>query len=114
VYGNTIDAGAGDGIRISDTDVIKNSVIRNNIISNHTGGSKYGINCSVGTTAQNDACIAGAFDYNNLYNNTTARNAHSAGTHDVALDPQYTNTGTGDYSVGTNMKAIGFPATFPA
>lgn len=113
IIGNTIDGGAGDGIRITTTAAICNSTIMNNIISNHAGAGKYGINCTVGSTAQNDNTIAGIWDYNNLYGNTAARNNCSAGLHDIALDPQYTNTGTGDYSIGTNMKAVGFPNLFP-
>ena len=113
IIGNTIDAGAGDGIVCQNSTAIERSIIRNNIISNNTGSGKYGINCSTGTAAQNNSSIAGAWDYNNLYNNTAARNNHSAGAHDLALDPQYTNAGAGDYSVGTNMKAVGFPSVFP-
>lgn len=91
IAGNTLDGGYGDGILVSVAAAIAGSTIKNNIISNHLTAGKYGINCSTGTTAQNDSAIAAAWDYNNLYNNTAARNAHSAGLQDLALDPQYTN-----------------------
>lgn len=113
IYGNTIDNGAGDAIRLSDADVIASTVIRNNIISNHAGSGKFGINCSVGTTALNDALIIDKIDYNDLYANTTDRNNHSAGIHDKAVDPTYTDSASGDYSIGTNLKESGFPNTFP-
>jgi len=114
IWNNTIDGGAGDGIYFTAAESAQMSMVRNNIIANHTGSGKYGINLAFGTTGANDHLVAGRFDYNNLYNNATARNNHSAGANDIALDPQYTDTGTGDYSVGTNMKAKGFPNTFPA
>lgn len=54
------------------------------------------------------------FNYNNLFNNTTARSNATAGTNDIALDPQFVAAGTGNFAVGTNMKAAGFPGTFGA
>lgn len=106
IIGNTIDRGEGDGIKISHANDVSNDVIRNNIISNHLGSGKYGINISIGTTAANDSAIAGKIDYNNFYNNTADRNAHSAGLNDVALDPGYTNP----YKVATVTMTIASPA----
>lgn len=53
-------------------------------------------------------------DYNNYYNNSgTARTNVPTGAHDLALDPQFTNAGAGDFSIGTNLKAQGWPGAFP-
>lgn len=117
IIGNTIDGGAAHGINIvapTSLDAKAGSFIINNIISNHAGSGKNGINCAAETTAANDLAKYLSWDYNNLYGNTGAYGSCSAGLHDIALDPQFTNTGASDYSVGTNMKAIGFPRTFPA
>lgn len=110
---NTLDSGAGDGIKVFLAEGVPASVIRNNTISNFTGGGKYGLNYSVGTLALNMRAAKAPPDYNNFYNNTADRNAISAGAHDTALDPQFTNPGAGDYSIGTNLKAKGFPGPFP-
>lgn len=110
VVGNTIDGCGGDAIEVSEAAMIDGATIKNNIISNNTG---YGIKCSTGTTALNDRRSTGKIDYNNIYNNTAgAYNGISAGAHDTYLDPQYTNAGALDFSVGANMKAIGFPGAF--
>ena len=68
------------------------------------------------TTGVNWATVVtdSIWDYNNFYNNTTDRTNVTAGVHDLALDPQFTNTGTGDFSIGTNLKAAGFPGAFQA
>lgn len=106
----TINNCGGDGIRLTDGPPITIGGIRNNILSNNTG---YGLNCTAGTTALNTSRAAGQIDYNNYYNNTAgARNNISAGANDTTLDPQYTNVAGLDFSVGANMKAIGFPGTF--
>lgn len=115
IIGNTINGNTGSGIYLTVSGAIARTVIFNNII---TDNGAYGIDCVVNTTALNDRLIRGKFDYNNFgtgatANTSGARNNHSAGAHDVALDPQFTNTATDDYSVGTNMKAEGFPSAFP-
>jgi hypothetical protein len=114
IVGNTIYNQAGDGILINvsaDADAVTGVSIINNIISNC---GAYGINFNAGTAALNDKRVRATPDYNNIYSCTSgAYNGISAGTHDLALDPQFTNSGAGDFSVGTNMKAAGFPATYP-
>lgn len=51
-------------------------------------------------------------NYNCFYNNTTNRTNWLTGPNDVAVDPQFTNAAGNDFSVGTNLKALGSPATF--
>lgn len=107
VGSNTIDSNGGDGIQLNHATQLQQSRITNNIISNQNQASKYGINANFGSTAVNDR-IKLMTDYNDLYNNTTNYNNLSGGAHDQTLDPQYTNTATYDYSIGTNLKALGY------
>ena len=115
VMNNTVNANTGDGIKLDDVPSVWTAMIRNNILTANGG---YGINDSVGSTALNDRTVPpNANDYNDFgtggtANTSGARHFMSAGTHDLALDPQFTNTGAGDYSVGTNMKAVAFPGPF--
>ena len=106
IIGNTIYNGAGDGISTT----LKGSVslIINNTVSKIPTG-KFAINVTTGTAAAN-ALFAPMIDYNNvfldggagsLYNNITTP------PHNINLDPTFTNAGTGDFTVGTNMKAVG-------
>ena len=56
--------------------------LSNCIISNHTGGSKFGLNVDAGATATNDR--ANAFvDYNTYYGNTADLQNVSYGVHDT-------------------------------
>lgn len=84
----------------------------NTIVANHTGGSKYGLNAA-DSLAVNKRLVRHLFDYNCWFGNTNNFNGWALGTHDVTLDPQFTNAGSKDFSVGTNMKAIGFPSLLP-
>lgn len=110
IANNTVYGCASDGIKLTNVYAILISCIVNNILSNNTG---YGLNCAVGSTALNDR-TKNLIDYNNFYLNTTgARNAVSAGSNDLALDPTFTNAAGGDYSIGTNLKALAYPGAFP-
>lgn len=92
---------AGTGIDIDN--ILENIQITNTIIYGFTTGINQAT--GVSTTA--------LIDYNNFFNNTTDRTNVEVGAHDTALDPQFTNAAAGDFSVGANMKAVGFPGVFP-
>jgi hypothetical protein len=109
ICGNTIDANAGNGITITSSLSLLWNSFYNNIISNHVGGGKAGINVTAGSAAVNDR-MKKLFDHNCLYNNTSNYTNISAGPNDVALDPQYADVAGLDWSVGTNMQALGFPS----
>jgi hypothetical protein len=81
---NTIDANTGNGIVINTADALAITNILNNIISNHTGGGKFGLTIGAGTAAANSS-YASFVDYNTYYNNTSNYNAINAGPHDTAL-----------------------------
>ncbi len=96
IYGAAVPAGTG----ISGTTSYANVVI-NNIISYLATGASW-------TTQEN----ASYWDYNNYYNNTTAdRSNVPIGANDIDADPAFVDAATGDFRVGTNMKAVGFPGT---
>lgn len=104
VIGNTIYGNGGDGINVISGGTFLLTCM-NNILDTNGG---YGLNCA-GTLALNDRLNQG-IDYNNFNGNTTAaRNGISVGTHDTALSPGFTNVGSFDWSIGTNLKALGFP-----
>lgn len=105
LVGNTIDANEGHGIDIASGQATITQIV-NNIISNHTGSGKYGVNAA-GTTATNDRLLQ-LVDRNAFYNNTGHRNGVSAGPNDIdGTDPSYTSASTGDYRIGTALKALG-------
>lgn len=52
------------------------------------------------------------YDYNDFHGNAADRNNVTAGAHDLAFDPQFTDAPGGDFSVGENLKAAGFPGAF--
>jgi hypothetical protein len=116
-FNNTIDSNAGHGINIPSIANLVGTNITNNIIANQTGGSKYGITITTGTTASNDNAKAGVINYNALYNNTGSYNAISAGANDVALSAA-PYTGSGNYALnstaggGAACKQVGFPTAF--
>lgn len=113
IIGNTIYNCTGDGVLIpsSATQNIASLTFFNNIISTCSG---YGFNSPSGSTALNDRLKHHFFNYNNLYNNTSgAYNNLSLSSNDTTLDPQFTNASGDDFTVGANMKAIGFPGALP-
>ena len=107
VLGNTIDGCTGDGIDYTgDNDGLSGLTIVNNILSNNGG---YGVNFT-SLTATKVLARAVMATHNNTYNNTSgACNLSGVLKNDPGLNPTYTNTGGGDYSIGTNLKAKGFP-----
>ena len=110
---NTIDANTGDGVEITSsptTAAFVATVICNNIYSNNGG---YGLNLS---HASSTAAALGATNFvmegNCFYNNTSGKYNPSGLTNsgsEQTGDPTFTNSAGGDYSIGTNLKAKGYP-----
>jgi len=100
---NTVDGNTGassDGFFMTTP---SGGFVLNNIFSNN---GRYGFNAT-----DADVLIP---DFNNYFNNATAaRNNVPVGPNDVALDPEFTNRAAGDFSIGTNLRALGFPGVFP-
>lgn len=111
---NTIDGNVGNGVIVVTQAALGSLLLSNNVISNHTGGGKYGLTISAGTTATNDKVKMGA-DFNVYYNNTGDVNAISYGVNDQhgGADP-YVDQVNNDYTLTTTYKNTGFPqGNFP-
>lgn len=116
---NTVDANGGHGLNFA-ANSMHNVAVFNNIISNHTGASKYGVNFA-DTYKLNTQKYRYLFGFNNYYGNTTNFNSISSTptwalnpsqdaqlVGDLTLDPQYTNAAGDDWSPsGNNMKRVG-------
>lgn len=59
------------------------------------------------------ADIMTVVDYNDYYGNTNVNSTTFEGTHNITTDPGFVDAPNGNFRVGTNMKALGFPGTFP-
>jgi hypothetical protein len=97
----TFDANTGDGFDFSQNQ--GGAIVLGNIFSNNGG---WGINsAAAGATNVYE-------DYNDFYLNTSGTiNGWSVGPNDLAVNPGYTNTAGNDWSIGTALKAAGFPGT---
>jgi hypothetical protein len=104
IHANTIDANEGHGIYVDASAGMLTLSILNNNITNHVGSGKAGISVA-GTLAVNDR-LKHLCDHNNLYNNATDYDGISAGANDTALDPGYSS----GHQIGTNLKALAYPA----
>lgn len=107
VFGNTINGNTGvtsDGLLVGTPDVHHQAgIVLNNIFSNN---GRDGVRATDGDSVWPD--------YNDFYGNGgSARTAFPTGASDLALDPTFTDSANGDYSIGTNLKAGGVPGVFP-
>ena len=110
IIGNTIYNGAGDGIKLTTSASIQHTIVMNNICANNAG---WGLNFSVNSQSVNERLQRSKANYNCYYANSSgAINNGSLGANDSTSNPTFTNTSTDDFSIGTNLKALGFPATF--
>lgn len=101
----TIHGNGGDGIELVNpaSQLLR---IQNCNITKNNG---YGIKAHA-----NQRLTKPFVDYNNFGTGTTANSSGNvlnidAGPHDLNVDPQYTDADAGDFSVGTNVQAKGFP-----
>lgn len=106
---NTVYNAGGDAFIFTQAGITF-TLTYNNTASKIPSG-KFAYKVSSGTAAVNDK-LAAFFDYNNAYLDGGAGGLYSgisAGAHDVNLDPQFTDptSATWDFSVGTNLKAVG-------
>lgn len=111
IIGNTIHGAGSDGILLPGSTV--NMVIINNII---TGCAGYGINMTGGGTNNRLWVDYNCFGSASSSPSSTLNSSGPASSNVVlqannllSVDPQYTNVGSGDFSVGTNMKAAASP-----
>lgn len=109
IVNNTIYNCAGDAIRCAASTDIQVTQIMNNIIANNTGA---GVNYAVNTAAVNDRMVRIRSNRNCYYGNGNTILNGSLGPNDVTLDPQFVATGSDNFAIGTNLKALGFPGAF--
>jgi hypothetical protein len=102
--GNTVDGNTGastDGFNFGSTTA--GMVVLNNIFSNN---GRDGVRATDG-----DVALAG---HNCYFGNAgVARTGFPVGFNDVTTDPGFVDRAGGNFAVGLNMKALGFPAAFP-
>lgn len=110
IRGNVIDGNGGDGIDATNSRVIQGLLVENNQITNNGG---WGVNLNSNTLG----ALCQATVRNNNFG--TGADTNTSGDIDVAgvgqdnlnVAPGYANTGSGDYSGGTAIKALGWPLT---
>lgn len=100
ISNNTIDGNTGaatDGFETTTPSAGK--VVTNNIFSNN---GNYGVNATDGDSAYSD--------YNDFFGNVTAARINfPTGDNDSTADPTFTDAANDDFSIGTNLKALGIP-----
>lgn len=110
IVNSTIHGSAGDGIRFSGTQAAYHIIATN---CNFTGNGGYGINITSPISNAGDD-----YRYRVSYcnfgtgasaNTSGAVNGLSLNDTNLTVDPQYTDAANGDFSVGVNLKAKGFP-----
>lgn len=111
IVGNTVDSCGGDGIEITNVDTVV--VAPNNSLTNNGG---YGINfSSVSNTAIRLAATVTRLLGNNFYLNTSGKynpsglDAVGVSVNESTVDPQFVDAAGGDFSVGANLAAKGYP-----
>ena len=104
---NTFDANTGDGLEVAN-DLVTPADVLNNIFSNNGG---YGLKFSSGSATADYISGSGwIVDCNDTYNNTSGGYLPASyGTNDPGTNPTYKNASGGDFSIGTNLKAKGYP-----
>ena len=109
IINNTIDANTGDGINLVGAGSIEMVAILNNLITNHTGGGKFGVNANFGSTAVNDR-TKGFLDWNFYFGNTTNFQNISAGADDtIGTNPGYAAQSTEGYNIGATLASKAYP-----
>lgn len=98
------------GMQFQGIAITANVILNNNLTANGTGGTGYGI--FLNQARQNIGSMV--IDHNNYGTGATANATgtvfdSTAGPNDLEVDPEYTDAANGDYSIGTNLKAKGFP-----
>lgn len=72
----------------------------------------YGIDYDASTT---NSIFLDFTDYNNFNGNATAAvNNGATQAHDSTADPQFTNAASDNFAIGTNLKGLGFPGSYPS
>jgi len=122
IENNVIHNNTGDGIEIacsnSQRAYMQQLLIANNQVTNNGG---FGINFSGASVTDLVLSRLGARIINNNFGSAGSSTNNTSGicnltltltgSDNVEINPQYTNAAGGDFSIGTNTKALGFPLT---
>lgn len=125
-----LDTISTEGIRSTPGTISIGNDIYNSRIGIEFDDDGYGLvynniihSCSIGMNQKDltSGKWANLINNNTFYNNTidistddgVSENTEWKGLDDVALDPEFTDAANGDFTVGNNMQAIGFPSTMP-
>jgi hypothetical protein len=93
------------GIHINVASGFYNGLFLNNIFSDNSTSGAERLTNNVGTSI---------WDYNAWYNNGTDVTNITKGANSVSgTDPQFQDAANGDFSIGTNLKGLGFPGVMP-
>lgn len=121
IMGNTVYSNTSDGFEATGTSTATGAFKGLNIVNNifaKNGG--YGLNfsgASVDATflhAGYTAILNNCFGSGGTANTSGAANPASIDTDSQSVDPQFTDAGSGDFTIGTNLKALGYStANFP-
>jgi hypothetical protein len=105
---NTVHGSTGDGIEYSgDSGGMGGLSIVNNILSSNGG---FGVNFASLTAAK--VLAYGPLLKGNATHSNTSGACNLSGVLEDGIDgtnPTYTNSGSADFSIGTNLKALGYP-----
>jgi hypothetical protein len=120
IRGNTIHGNGGPGIQFPSTSS-QNQMFQDLIIENNqiTDNDAQGISFSgSGVTAALLLVLGTRIRNNNFGTGATANTSGACnvsltdiGSDNLEVDPQYTDAAAGDFSIGTNTKALGYPLT---
>jgi hypothetical protein len=113
IYSNTFHNNTGDGLKMQGTGTAMQFAlanITNNIFSNN---GSYGLNFSGAGMSNLILASLGTVIRNNcFYTNTSGPTNPSSlaiNVNSSSLNPQYVNSAGGNYAIGTNLKAQGYP-----
>jgi hypothetical protein len=103
ISNNIIDSNTTTGVDLSSQGGNFMVYLFNNQITNNATGI-------VGLTSSTVAGALAAFaDYNNVWNNTTNYSNFPTGAHDTSVNPNYQNTGSGNYTPSGTTLNTGYP-----
>lgn len=97
---------SGDGIDIGAVHTA--IVIQNN---NITGNGNYGIRGTSGQSGHQKGINFNNYGTGGTVNTSGSLSNIDAGDSDLAVDPGYNDASNGDFTAGTSIKALGFPAS---
>lgn len=104
---NTVYGNSSGGFYLDESTMKSQLSIENNIFASNGG---YGINGASGTLLMWQSAVMRGNDFHNNTSGKYTPDLSTVSLNEQTSDPQFTNAAGGDFSIGTNLKATGFPA----